>query len=110
MRSTRCRDQERKRSLKTLSTDTSRASRPQVGKPAARAGVLQSITRSAAAVCLLAAGAAQAELAICTTPQRPDCPMALTAPAEQEFTFSRLIAPLAGRPIVPSLSHTSLPP
>ena len=32
-----------------------------------------------------------AELAICTTPQRPDCPMALTQPAEQEFTFSRLI-------------------
>jgi len=32
-----------------------------------------------------------AELAICTTPQRPVCPMALSAPAEQEFTFSRLM-------------------
>lgn len=32
-----------------------------------------------------------AELAICTTPQRPDCPSALSAPPDQEFTFSRLI-------------------
>jgi len=32
-----------------------------------------------------------AELAICTTPQRPSCPEALTRPGEQEFTFSRLI-------------------
>jgi len=33
----------------------------------------------------------QAELAICTTPQRPSCPEALARPGEQEFTFSRLI-------------------
>ncbi|MFK7992702.1 MAG: DUF4159 domain-containing protein [Granulosicoccus sp.] len=49
--------------------------------------------RSAGAlvVCLLAAGAVQAELAICTTPQRPNCPLALTSPADSEFTFSRLM-------------------
>lgn len=41
--------------------------------------------------CMLVAGTARAELAICTTPQRPDCPSALNAPATQEFTFSRLI-------------------
>ena len=40
---------------------------------------------------MLAAGAVQAELAICTTPQRPDCPTALSEPADQEFTFSRLM-------------------
>lgn len=34
---------------------------------------------------------ASAELAICTTPQRPECPAALTQPADKEFTFSRLI-------------------
>ena len=33
----------------------------------------------------------QAELAICTTPQRPQCPAALPWPAKSEFTFSRLI-------------------
>jgi len=32
-----------------------------------------------------------AELAICTTPQRPECPPALEGVAEHEFTFSRLI-------------------
>ena len=36
-------------------------------------------------------GLARAELAICTTPQRPDCPSALPSPAGGEFTFSRLI-------------------
>lgn len=46
---------------------------------------------SAGVICLLAAGTAQAELAICTSPQRPDCPMALTSQADQEFTFSRLM-------------------
>ncbi len=40
---------------------------------------------------LLSVGSVQAELAICTTPQRPDCPSALSQPAESEFTFSRLI-------------------
>ena len=34
---------------------------------------------------------AVAELAICTTPARPNCPRALRAPSTQEFTFSRLI-------------------
>jgi len=34
---------------------------------------------------------AHAELAICTTPQRPQCPSALPSPAESEFTFSRLM-------------------
>ena len=33
----------------------------------------------------------QAELAICTTPQRPECPSALKEPADHEFTFSRLM-------------------
>lgn len=33
----------------------------------------------------------RAELAICTTPQRPQCPSALTEPAQSEFTFSRLM-------------------
>jgi len=37
------------------------------------------------------AGSAQAQLAICSTPQRPDCPQALHRPADEEFTFSRLI-------------------
>ncbi len=45
----------------------------------------------AGVVCMLAAGAAQAELAICTSPQRPDCPMAITSQIDQEFTFSRLM-------------------
>lgn len=40
---------------------------------------------------LLSTGRAQAELAICTTPQRPECPAALPWPADSEFTFSRLI-------------------
>jgi len=44
-----------------------------------------------AMLCMLMAGAAQAELAICTTPQRPDCPLALQQPANSEFTFSRLM-------------------
>ena len=39
----------------------------------------------------LASGAVHAELAICTTPQRPDCPSALSGTAQGEFTFSRLI-------------------
>ena len=38
-----------------------------------------------------AAGGARAELAICTTPQRPECPSALPGVADGEFTFSRLI-------------------
>ncbi|MBX2882256.1 MAG: DUF4159 domain-containing protein [Granulosicoccus sp.] len=42
-----------------------------------------------AAVC--ASSWTHAELAICTTPQRPDCPVALPGVADQEFTFSRLI-------------------
>lgn len=55
-------------------------------------GTLNTIRNAGAGlVCLLAAGAAQAELAICTTPQRPDCPLALTDPANHEFTFSRLM-------------------
>ena len=44
-----------------------------------------------AALGFLSAAPAQAELAICTTPQRPDCPQALNRPSDQEFTFSRLI-------------------
>ena len=36
-------------------------------------------------------GLARAELAICTTPQRPECPSALPGVANGEFTFSRLI-------------------
>ncbi len=45
------------------------------------------------ATCCMAAATmpVQAELAICTTPQRPDCPSALTGTSNQEFTFSRLI-------------------
>ncbi len=35
--------------------------------------------------------ASAAELAICTTPQRPACPSALSGVADSEFTFSRLI-------------------
>jgi hypothetical protein len=46
---------------------------------------------AAVATLCLWAMAAHAELAICTTPQRPDCPAALTGIAGQEFTFSRLI-------------------
>ncbi len=34
---------------------------------------------------------AQADLAICTTPQRPQCPAALPGVSDSEFTFSRLI-------------------
>ena len=34
---------------------------------------------------------AVAELAICTTPARPNCPRALRQPSPHEFTFSRLI-------------------
>ena len=45
----------------------------------------------AATVGLLTAVPAAAELAICTTPQRPDCPRALPGVANGEFTFSRLI-------------------
>jgi len=48
-------------------------------------------TKALVAIGLLASTAAQAELAICTTPQRPDCPQALTGPSDQEFTFSRLV-------------------
>lgn len=40
---------------------------------------------------LLTPAVAQAELAICTSPQRPDCPAPLQQSADQEFTFSRLI-------------------
>ena len=40
--------------------------------------------------CALSVPAA-AELAICTTPQRPDCPSALPGTGTEEFTFSRLI-------------------
>jgi len=36
-------------------------------------------------------GVAHAELAICTTPQRPACPSALPDISDSEFTFSRLI-------------------
>jgi len=40
----------------------------------------------------LVGGAASAQqLAICTSPQRPDCPSALNGVANGEFTFSRLI-------------------
>ncbi|MEE9335882.1 MAG: DUF4159 domain-containing protein [Granulosicoccaceae bacterium] len=45
----------------------------------------------AASLAILAAAPAGAELAICTTPQRPDCPKALSGVANGEFTFSRLI-------------------
>jgi hypothetical protein len=52
--------------------------------------------KTAGAAALLIAGlsvlgTANAELAICSAPQRPDCPQALSRPADQEFTFSRLI-------------------
>ena len=59
------------------------------------------MVRSAAKPALLSAcalmsglvgGAASAQqLAICTSPQRPDCPSALNGVANGEFTFSRLI-------------------
>lgn len=39
----------------------------------------------------LGTSAVHAELAICTTPQRPDCPSALPNASGGEFTFSRLI-------------------
>jgi len=35
--------------------------------------------------------AQSSQLAICTTPQRPDCPKALPGIANDEFTFSRMI-------------------
>ncbi len=40
---------------------------------------------------LLSSAANAAELAICTSPQRPQCPSALPGVANGEFTFSRLI-------------------
>jgi len=69
--------------LKILSTDTS-------NEQHRRRGSLPCLLAPVLALLMLST-AAQAELAICTTPQRPDCPMALNAPADQEFTFSRLI-------------------
>ena len=47
-------------------------------------------------VCALVSGlvggtATAQQLAICNSPQRPDCPAALTGTANGEFTFSRLI-------------------
>gem|GEM_PF-54286 len=68
-------------SLRTMATETTE--RPSAGQRLRSVG--------AGFICLMATGAAQAELAICTTPQRPECPMALVQPADQEFTFSRLI-------------------
>ena len=44
-----------------------------------------------ASVAILTAAPVAAQLAICTTPQRPDCPKALAGVAKGEFTFSRLI-------------------
>lgn len=50
---------------------------------------------AAIAACALASltlsTAGVAELAICTTPQRPDCPSALPEISDREFTFSRLM-------------------
>ena len=51
--------------------------------------ILQTLTVGAALLAF--AASVQAELAICTTPQRPDCPSALPNQAQSEFTFSRLI-------------------
>jgi len=42
-------------------------------------------------LCGSAALATAQELAICTSPQRPECPSALPGIADAEFTFSRLI-------------------
>ncbi|MEE9321532.1 MAG: DUF4159 domain-containing protein [Granulosicoccus sp.] len=54
---------------------------------------MNSFLRAALLFSLLfaAVNSASAELGICTTPQRPDCPTALHRPAKQEFTFTRLI-------------------
>jgi len=51
------------------------------------------LSSACALACVLSlwAHAVHAELAICSTPQRPDCPAALPGLATQEFTFSRLI-------------------
>ena len=69
-------DRAGRRSLNTVTRDTCRSWWLRCG------GMLAAMLISAPAL---------AELAICTTPQRPDCPMALTQPAGQEFTFSRLM-------------------
>lgn len=42
-------------------------------------------------LCLYQGLPAHAELTICNSPQRPECPAALEGVADQEFTFSRLI-------------------
>jgi len=57
-----------------------------VGRRGALVGAL-----SAGMVAALSCLPARAELAICTTPQRPDCPMAINGVPDGEFTFSRLI-------------------
>ena len=55
---------------------------------AARASVVSGLLAASA---LLTPLSASAELAICTSPQRPDCPSAINGVAQGEFTFSRLI-------------------
>jgi len=44
-----------------------------------------------AVLALFSVPASAQQLAICTSPQRPQCPSALTGVADGEFTFSRLI-------------------
>ena len=68
------------------STPTTNRARPARRPRAARAGLAACLGAG-----LLGAGAARAELAICTTPQRPECPAALPGTPAGEFTFSRLI-------------------
>ena len=70
--------------MKTLSIGTFNLARP--GKC-----LSQLVAGAAITTAVTFSSTAYAELAICTTPQRPDCPDALSRPSEQEFTFSRLI-------------------
>ena len=74
-------------------TSRRRAARPPVARSRAPARAPLAGTLACAGALALAAlpGLASAELAICTTPQRPDCPSALPGIADGEFTFSRLI-------------------
>ena len=74
-------------------TSRRRPARPPVARSRTPARAPLAGTLACAGALALAAlpGLASAELAICTTPQRPDCPSALPGIADGEFTFSRLI-------------------